>query len=118
MACTSAVDERAAGLRRRESLANPESSVTRAAVRDRKKGPSLRARRPAVRGMPGRCGLCLAARTHRPLCFDHTSSNISNHCELFLNYCLAAWACATGNQTSLASRVHFGGQCEIRVKNL
>src|SRR5215813_12513131 len=34
---------------------------------DRMKGPSLRARRPNVREMPGRCGLRLAAEPHRPL---------------------------------------------------
>src|SRR5262249_48134215 len=36
-------------------------------VCDTMKWPSLRARRPSVREMPGRCGLCLAAEPHRPI---------------------------------------------------
>src|SRR5262245_34449794 len=39
------------------------------------KTPSLRARRPAVRWMPGRCGFCLAAKTHRPLLDPYRFSN-------------------------------------------
>src|SRR5262249_15706478 len=43
-----------------------------AAVCDTMKRPSLRARRPSVRAVPGRCGLRLAAEPHRPLLLVNT----------------------------------------------
>src|SRR5262245_57112751 len=41
--------------------------LLREPVCDTIRAPSLRARRPSVREMPGRCGLRLAAEPHRPI---------------------------------------------------